>query len=134
MYEIQAWGRGFVTYKIKVTLVAGAVEVIDIPLKVDSLGGEPDVKNEISGVIAVKDGAVLSEAAVVLISAFDQEILDRARTDQSGRFRLRGTGNQFILLAYKPGYEINVRRVVIIHPLSTQPQDYDLILQPLKLP
>ena len=131
-YFIRVSCIGFVDYQKELQLGIDQHLVIDIGLKVGSLDGTAQVEDKIYGSIKQEDGSVLPNAKIVVISVFDEEVIATVRANDEGKFTTSIKGNQFIVYAYKPGFEVRVERLVLTDVWPRSPHNINFILTKLK--
>lgn len=116
-HKISVSLRGFRRKEVDVDLKPGESRLLDIGLEVGLLTDIPPPP-VLSGIVSQPDGKPLSDAAVAVISPLDQQIIGRVVTDESGRYKVSVDGNQFTLIASKPGFVSSARVVFLTEPLS----------------
>ncbi len=112
-YALKTALSGFVNYQQTLRFTNKENKFFNIGIKIGSLDGSLPEPYMIHGTVSQASGAALSEATVVIISPFDQEIASTALTDKQGKYYLKAMGNRFIIYAYKPGFEVMTERITL---------------------
>jgi hypothetical protein len=129
-YEVFVRPPGYAGYQGRVELKHGERMLLDVGIRIGSLSDE--ASDKMIGVVKQADGAPVSEATVVVISVFDQEILAKVRTDAAGQYSVPLLGNQLIIYAFKPGFEVSVTHFFSDKPWPRDPYKMNFVLKPLR--
>ncbi len=97
---------GFRYAEVSRTYLGKGDNLLDIGLEVGAITDISPI--EISGTVRTSGNKVLQDATVALMSAFNSEILYRARTDRNGKYKfVVRTPSQYLIYAAKPGFEVS---------------------------
>jgi hypothetical protein len=131
-YEVLVQPPGYTGYKSRVEVKAGERIWLDVGIRIGSVSDAVDAPNKVVGVVKQSDGTLVSEATVVVISVFDQEILAKVRTDATGQYSVPILGNQLVIYAFKPGFEVSASHYFSDKPWPRDPYKMDFVLKPLR--
>lgn len=116
-YKISVELKGFRRREVEVDLKAGEGRLLDVGLEVGLVTDIPPPP-VLSGMVSGQDGQALSDAAVTVVSPLDQKVIGRAISDEGGRYRVSVEGNQFTVIASKPGFVASAKVIFLTEPLS----------------
>ena len=115
-YKVGVSLKGFRTKEVEVDLKVGEDRSLDIGMEVGLLTDIPPPPM-LSGIVTRQDGKPLRGAAVTVVSPLDQQVIGRAITDHGGRYQMSVEGNQFTVIASKPGFISSARAIFLTEPL-----------------
>ena len=116
-YKVGISLQGFRRKEVDVELKSGESRLLNIGLEVGLLTDIPPPPI-LSGIVTQQDGKPLKDAVVTVVSALDQQVIGRAVTDEGGRYRVSVEGNQFTVIAAKPGFVASAKAVFLSEPLA----------------
>jgi hypothetical protein len=123
--------RGFEQEERKIYARDSEPSILDFGLVVGKLADY--APGEVRGTVRSSRGVPLSEVTVTVVSAFNERVLQRSKTDSAGRFVIKVYhGGQFLVYASKPGFEVSVK-VVLMGKLVNESETVDLTLDPLRI-
>lgn len=116
-YKVSISLQGFRRKEVDVELKSGESRLLNIGLEVGLLTDIPPPPI-LRGIVTQQKGKPLKDAVVTVVSALDQQVIGRAVTDESGRYQVSVEGNQFTVIAAKPGFVAIAKAVFLTEPLA----------------
>lgn len=133
-YSMETRVQGFIIARQVLEVGSMRRVVVDVGLRPGSLGGPepgPAITRGIDVVVKNSGGTPISDAVVVVVNAFDGSEIASERTDRNGRYSVKVQGHQFVLYAWKAGYEVRASHVVISGRVTAPSANVDLALPEL---
>jgi carboxypeptidase family protein len=124
--------RGFEEEKRSFFMASTSDVLMDFGLKVGLLADSAVM--ELHGAIEQADGAPASFATVTVVSAFDDRLMFRIRTNVTGRYSIRVPDpGQYLVYASKTDFAVSATTVVLHATVAREDHTINLILHPLHL-
>ncbi len=102
-YAIVATAQGFQTTEVSRVFLSKGDNLVDIGLPVGINHDIPAI--EFEGIVRGPDKEPVGQATVTVMSAFNPQIVYRARTDKNGRYKVTtNTPSQYLIYVTKEGY------------------------------
>jgi Carboxypeptidase regulatory-like domain len=131
-YAIFVQSLGFRDTEQTLQVRKGGQVVSDIPLRIGHLTDTLSI--EISGTARLADKTPCSGVNILIISPFDQEIVARTKTDDAGHYAANvDDPGQYVLYAFKSGFEVLAFPFVLQPSLPRKPYTRDIVLSPFSL-
>jgi hypothetical protein len=122
---------GFLQEKRGIYLNKSEKLILDFGLEVGRLTDLPPI--EISGRVQQPNKLPLAEATVVVISVFKPQLSLKARTDQTGHYKiLVDNPGQYVVVAAKLGLSLEATPITLSSKLPREHRRLDFVLSPFR--
>jgi len=110
-YDLSFSSDGFARQDVSLRLGRGVTQRVDMGLPLYILHGTEHV---IHGAVVDSEGRPLPSVDIVAFPAFNRRLETRTTTSDAGEFELVfGEGAQYVVLAYKEGYRVSSKAIVL---------------------